>query len=69
MFFQKDNLECKFSSLLIGVRVMARWKDGYYYPGEVVSQEMEGRSVDYFSDILVLFFQDNHSPGKSEKYL
>lgn len=24
--------------ILPGVRVMARWKDGYYYPGEVISQ-------------------------------
>ncbi|XP_055946073.1 uncharacterized protein LOC129976491 isoform X1 [Argiope bruennichi] len=39
-----------YGSILPGVRVMARWKDGYYYPGIVQSQELEGRWSVRFDD-------------------
>ncbi|GFR26639.1 TP53-binding protein 1 [Trichonephila clavata] len=39
-----------FGRMLPGVRVMARWKDGYYYPGIVQKQESEGRWSVKFDD-------------------
>ncbi|GIY90887.1 hypothetical protein CDAR_491063 [Caerostris darwini] len=39
-----------YGSILPGVRVMARWKDGFYYPGVVQSQELEGRWSVRFDD-------------------
>ncbi|XP_054718571.1 TP53-binding protein 1-like [Uloborus diversus] len=42
--------ESHFGNITPGVRVMARWKDGYYYPGTVQSQELEGRWVVMFDD-------------------
>ncbi|XP_035228136.1 TP53-binding protein 1-like [Stegodyphus dumicola] len=42
--------ESHFGNIIPGVRVMARWKDGYYYPGTVKSQELEGRWAVLFDD-------------------
>lgn len=36
--------------ILPGVRVMARWKDGYYYPGEVLSKDIDNSWRTKFDD-------------------
>ncbi|GFS55735.1 TP53-binding protein 1 [Nephila pilipes] len=49
-----------FGRMLPGVRVMARWKDGYYYPGIVQKQESEGRwSVKFDDDDIKAIPQEN----------
>ncbi|GFY59134.1 TP53-binding protein 1 [Trichonephila inaurata madagascariensis] len=49
-----------FGRMLPGVRVMARWKDGYYYPGIVQKQESEGRwSVKFDDEDIKAIPQEN----------
>ncbi|KAG8178348.1 hypothetical protein JTE90_027218 [Oedothorax gibbosus] len=51
---------CLQGIIIPGMRVMARWKDGYYYPGEVVSQEMEGKwSIRFEDNDLKVIPQDH----------